>query len=165
MEGTTAAPHARPRRRRRPAAAGGAACLAGSLVLAALLGCAKGGKTATFGSGEDLLGYGEYTATAPNAAGHLIRLKLNQNDTYIRKKYLGACQISESKGEWNASNEVVEFRLQEVRQRPDCQSGQWTTEKSDKVTERNIRNITPSSFELLDQEESSSAEWVKFVKR
>ena len=72
--------------------------------------------------------------------------------------------MSESKGDWKANNEVMEFRLQEVRQRPDCQTEQWTTEKSDKVTERNIRNITPNSFELLDQEESTSAEWVKFVK-
>jgi hypothetical protein len=138
------------------------ACLAGLLFLA---GCAKGGKTATFGSSEDLLAYGEYSAQTPNASGHMIRLKLNQNGTYIRKKFLGTCQVSESKGEWSATNEVVEFRLQEIRQRPDCQAGEWTTEKSDKVSERNIRSITPTSFELLDQEETSSAEWVKFVKR
>jgi hypothetical protein len=137
------------------------ACFAGIVVLA---GCAKGGKTATFGSGEDLLAYGEYSAKAPNASGHLIRLKLNQNGTYIRKKFLGPCQVSESKGEWSATNEAIEFRLQEIRQRPDCQSEQWVSEKSDKVSERDISNITPTSFELLDQEESSEAEWVKFVK-
>lgn len=137
---------------------------AGGLLLA-LAGCAKGGKTATFGSGKDLLGYGEYSAQGVNATGHMTRIKLNQNRTYTKKKFLGPCLLAESQGEWKATNEMIEFRLQEIRQRPGCDTEQWQVEKSDKVTERNLRNITPQSFELLDQEESSSAEWVKFIKR
>lgn len=129
----------------------------------ALSGCARGGKTATFGSGEDLLAYGEYSSQQ-DASGHMTRIKLNQNNTYVKKKFLGPCLLAESKGEWEATNEMIEFKLQEIRQRPTCESEQWVTEKSDRRTERNLRNITPKSFELLDQEENRSAEWVKFVK-
>jgi hypothetical protein len=129
-----------------------------------LTGCHKGGKTATFGSGEDMLGYGEYSAQKVDASGHMIRIKLNQNNTYVKKKFLGPCLLVESKGEWEATNEMIEFKLQEIRQRPNCDTEQWQSEKSDKRAERNLRNITPKSFELLDQEENSSAEWVKFVK-
>lgn len=136
--------------------------LAVALALS-LSGCARGGKTATFGSGADMLGYGEYSSQQ-NASGHMTRIKLNQNNTYVKKKFLGPCLLVESKGEWEATNEVVEFTLQEIRQRPGCDTEQWSTEKSDRRTERNLRNITPNSFELLDQEENSSAEWVKFVK-
>lgn len=139
--------------------------LATILALAmALAGCARGGKTATFGSGEDMLGYGEYSAQKVDATGHMTRIKLNQNNTYVKKKFLGPCLLVESKGEWEATNEMIEFKLQEIRQRPNCDTEQWQSEKSDRRTERNLRNITPKSFELLDQEENSSAEWVKFVK-
>lgn len=140
--------------------------LAATLALAlALTGCHKGGKTATFGSGEDMLGYGEYSAQKPDAAGHMIRIKLNQNNTYIKKKFLGPCLLAESRGEWEATNEMIEFKLREIRQRPDCGTEQWVTEKSDRRAERNLRNITPNSFDLLDQEENRSAEWMKFLKR
>lgn len=135
-----------------------------SALLLAAVGCAKGGKTATFGSGEDLLGYGEYVAQTMDPTGHKLKIKLNQNNTYTKKKYQGACLVVETKGEWKSTNEMMEFSLQEVRRRDDCTTEAWQTEKPDKVVERNIRNITPKSFELLDQEEQSSAEWVKFVK-
>lgn len=141
-----------------------AAALCCFTLLACLGGCAKGGKTATFGSGEDLLGYGEYSAQAMDANGFMARIKLNQNNTYVRKKFKGPCLLSESKGEWKSTNELIEFKLQEIRHRPDCETEAWQTETADKVTEKDIRNITPKSFELLDQEEQSSAEWVKFVK-
>jgi hypothetical protein len=129
-----------------------------------LTGCAKGGKTATFGSGEDLLGYGEYAAQTMDPTGHLIRLKLNQNGTYSKRKFLGKCMVMESSGEWKGTNETMEFRLQEVRRRPDCSTEEWQVEKMDRVSERNISNITPKSFELLDQEDLSAAQWVRFVK-
>jgi hypothetical protein len=58
----------------------------------ALTGCYKGGKTATFGSGEDLLAYGEYS-TQQDASGHMTRIKLNQNNTYVKKKFLGPCLV------------------------------------------------------------------------
>jgi hypothetical protein len=138
----------------------------GPTVLAfclALSGCAKGGKTATFGSSEDTLGYGEYS-TRQDSAGQMTRIKLNQNNTYVKRKFQGPCLLAESKGEWEATNEMIEFKLQEIRQRPSCGTEQWVTEKSNRRTERNLRNITPKSFELLDQEENSSAQWVKFVK-
>jgi hypothetical protein len=127
-------------------------------------GCARGGKTATFGSGEDMLGYGEYSAQKVDATGHMTRIKLNQNNSYVKKKYLGPCLLVESKGEWEATTNLIEFRLQEIRQRSSCETEQWVIEKSDRRAERNLRNVTPNSFELLDQEENSSAEWVKFVK-
>jgi hypothetical protein len=140
------------------------AALLSFVLPASMVGCAKASKTATFGSGEDLLGYGEYSAQTMDANGFMARIKLNQNNTYVRKKFKGPCLLSESKGEWEATNEMIEFKLQEIKHRPDCETEAWQTEKSEKVTERNIRNITPRSFELLDQEETSSAEWVKFVK-
>lgn len=133
-------------------------------LLMALAGCAKGGKTATFGSGQDLLGYGEYVAQTMDPTGHKLKIKLNQNNTYTKQKYQGACLLVETKGEWKSTNEMMEFSLQEIRRRDDCDSEAWQTEKTERVVERNIRNITPKSFELLDQEEQSSAEWVKFVK-
>lgn len=135
-----------------------------SAVLFGASGCAKGGKTATFGSGDDLLGYGEYVAQTMDPTGHMIKIKLNQNNTYVKKKFLGPCLLVESMGEWKSTNEVMEFRLQEIRRRDDCNTEAWQTEKPNKVSEKDIRNITPKSFELLDQEEQSNAEWVKFVK-
>jgi hypothetical protein len=138
--------------------------LASTFALAlALCGCYKGGKTATFGSAEDMLGYGEYSSQQ-DASGQMTRIRLNQNNTYVKRKFQGRCLLVESKGEWEATNEMMEFKLQEIRQRPNCDTEQWVSEKSDRRTERNLRNITPKSFELLDQEENSSAEWVKFVK-
>lgn len=137
-----------------------------TLALAlALSACYKGGKTATFGSSEDTLGYGEYSAQKVDATGHMTRIKLNQNNTYVKKKFLGPCLLAESKGQWEATNEMIEFKLQEIRQRQSCDTEQWVTEKSDRRTERNLRNITPNSFDSLDQEENSSAEWMKFLKR
>lgn len=149
---------------RRLAAHGAGLILALSAAALFAAGCARGGKTATFGSGDDLLGYGDYSAQAMDAGGHLTRIKLNQNSTYTKKKYKGTCLLVESNGEWEATNELITFKLQEIRQRPGCETEEWRVEKSDKVAERNLRNITPNSFELLDQEEQSAAEWVKFVK-
>lgn len=159
----TALSTARIMRRRSLLACAVPAALFSALLLAAS-GCAKGGKTATFGSGQDLLGYGEYVAQTMDPTGHKLKIKLNQNNTYTKKKYQGACLLVETKGEWKSTNEMMEFSLQEIRRRDGCDSETWQTEKSERVVERNIRNITPKSFELLDQEEQSNAEWVKFVK-
>jgi hypothetical protein len=142
--------------------------LAPFLVAAALAfaaGCAKGGKTATFGSGEDLISYGEYSAQDPGASGQVVRLKLNQNGTYVKRRLQGTCLLSESSGEWSATNESMEFRTQEMRRRPDCSTEQWQVEKEARRSERIIRNITTNSFELLDQDELSAAEWLRFSKR
>lgn len=133
--------------------------------LAVLGGCARGGKTATFGSGEDLISYGEYTAQDPGPTGQAVRLKLNPNGTYLKRRFQGKCLLSESSGAWSATNESMEFRTQEMRRRPDCSAEQWQVEKEVRVSERIIRNITTNSFELLDQDEQSAAEWLRFSKR
>jgi hypothetical protein len=134
-------------------------------ALAVLAGCARGGKTATFGSGEDLISYGEYSAQDPGTSGQAVRLKLNPNGTYLKRRFQGKCLLSESSGEWSATNESMEFRTREMRRRPDCSTEQWQVEKEVRVAERIIRNITTNSFELLDQDEQSAAEWLRFSKR
>jgi hypothetical protein len=71
----------------------------------------------------------------------------------------------EYKGDWKCDNESVDFTLQEIRHRPDCHSESWETEKVGRSTHRLIRSVTTSSFELLDQDDTTSAQWIKFVKR
>lgn len=134
-----------------------------TLVLA---GCAgHGSRTASFGSSQDLLGYGVYTAQAQDSAGMSVKLSLNQNGTYSKKRLHGNCLVLENKGEWKSDNENITFHMTEVRKRPDCTAEDWQVEKVDKSAARMIRNMTVNSFELLDQEEQSSAEWIRFVKR
>ena len=72
--------------------------------------------------------------------------------------------LVESKGEWKGDEQEIEFRLQEVRIRPDCDTEDWQVEKKDLTSPRMLRNVTTRSFELLDQDENTSAEWQKFVK-
>jgi hypothetical protein len=135
------------------------------LALGALAGCArKVSRTASFGTPENVLAYGVYTATTLDS-GLSVKLSLNQNGTYSKKKFRGSCFVMEYKGDWKSDNESVEFGLQEVRHRPDCGSENWQTEKTARNTRRLIRSVTTTSFELLDQDETTSAEWVKFVKR
>jgi hypothetical protein len=131
-----------------------------------LSGCAKhGSRTASFGSSDDLLSYGVYSAQSQDASGMATKLSLNQNNTYSRKKFQGACLLAENKGEWKADHDAIEFRLQEVRKRNDCNSEDWRVEKVDRSISRMLRNVTTKSFDLLDQEEDVSAQWVRFIKR
>ena len=71
----------------------------------------------------------------------------------------------ETKGEWKCDHESIEFKLMEIRKRADCNSENWQIEKQEKTNSRLIRNMTLTSFDLLDQEEDASAQWVRFVKR
>jgi hypothetical protein len=73
--------------------------------------------------------------------------------------------MMEYKGDWKCDNESIEFALEEIRHRPDCNSESWQTEKTRKQTHRMIRSVTTTSFELLDQDSTTSAEWIRFVKR
>jgi hypothetical protein len=134
-----------------------------AVILAALCGCAK--KTVrTAGTPDNVLSYGIYTATSLDS-GLSVKLSLNQTATYSKKKFQGSCFITEYKGEWACDNESVDFHLTEIRQRPDCNTEDWRSDKVDKHTRRLIRSVTVTSFELLDQDDQSSDEWVKFVKR
>jgi hypothetical protein len=129
-------------------------------------GCAKHStRTASFGSPDEMLTYGVYSSQAPDAAGMATKLSLNQNNTYSRKKFQGACLLSENKGEWKGDHESIEFRMLETRRRPDCSSENWQVEKVDKTASRLVRNMTTNSFDLLDQEEDAAAQWIRFVKR
>lgn len=134
---------------------------AAALLLA--VGCTRK-ITRTAGTPENVLAYGVYTATTLDS-GLSVKLSLNQSATYSKKKFQGSCFIMEYKGEWTCDNESMDFHLTEVRHRPDCNSEDWQVEKTDKRTSRHIRSVTMTSFELLDQDDQSSDEWVKFVKR
>lgn len=135
--------------------------LAAMLVL--LSGCSKKA-VRTAGTPDNILSYGIYTATVLDS-GLSVKLSLNQTSTYSKKKFQGSCFINEYKGEWVCDNESIDFHLTEIRQRPDCNTEDWRSEKVDKHTRRLIRSVTVTSFELLDQDDQSSDEWVKFVKR
>lgn len=138
-----------------------------SLAFAAMLfaGCArKVSRTANFGTPDNVLSYGVYTATVLDS-GLSVKLSLNQNNTYSKKKFQGSCFLMEYKGEWKCDNESIDFNLQEIRTRPDCDTENWQVQKAEKNTHRLIRMVTTSSFEVLDQEDATSNEWVKFVKR
>lgn len=140
-----------------------AALMAASLLF--LTACAKHtGRTATFGSPQDILSYGVYTAATLDS-GYSVKLNLNQNETYSKKKFLGSCFVMEYKGTWTCDNESIQFHLTEFRQRPNCETGEWTSTRVDKSARRLIRSVSPKSFDLLDQEEQSSDSWIKFVKR
>jgi hypothetical protein len=141
------------------AAAGAVACL-----LLSLSSCSKASRTASFGTPENVLSFGVYTAATLDS-GLSVKLSLNQSGTYSKKKFQGSCFVSESKGEWSSDNEAMEFHLMEIRTRPDCNTEDWQTQKADKRSRRHIRSVTTNSFELLDQDDRSSDEWVKFVKR
>ena len=133
--------------------------------LAALTGCAKhGSKTATFGSSSELLAYGVYSAQVQDSIGMATKLSLNQNHTYSRKKFQGPCLLIEEKGEWKSDQDAIDFRLTEMRKRDDCNSEDWRVEKMDTPTSRMLRNVTTNSFDLLDQEDDASAQWIRFIK-
>jgi hypothetical protein len=135
------------------------------LALGIFAGCARNvSRTANFGTPDNVLSYGVYTATALDS-GMSVKLNLNQNGTYSKKKFLGSCFMMEYKGDWKCDNESIEFALEEIRHRPDCNSESWQTEKTRKQTHRMIRSVTTTSFELLDQDSTTSAEWIRFVKR
>jgi hypothetical protein len=135
------------------------------LALGVFSGCARNvSRTANFGTPDNVLSYGVYTATSLDS-GLSVKLSLNQNGTYSKKKFRGSCFVMEYKGDWKCDNETIDFALEEIRHRPDCNSESWQTEKTAKQTRRMIRSVTTTSFELLDQDSTSSAEWVKFVKR
>jgi hypothetical protein len=139
-----------------------------SLIASAALmlaGCARQPtRTANFGTPEDLLSYGVYTATTLDS-GLSVKLSLNQNNTYSKKKFQGSCFIQEYKGEWSCDNEAIDFHLTEIRRRPNCNTEDWQVDKADRKTRRLIRQVTTKSFDLLDQDEATSNEWIKYVKR
>jgi Ser-tRNA(Ala) deacylase AlaX len=120
--------------------------------------------TRTAGTPDNVLAYGVYTAATLDS-GLSVKLSLNQTSTYSKKKFQGSCFIIEYKGEWTCDNESIDFHLTEIRHRPDCNTEDWQVEKTDKHTRRLIRGVTMKSFELLDQDDQSSDEWVKFIKR
>ncbi|MEO6098162.1 MAG: hypothetical protein ABIW76_21850 [Fibrobacteria bacterium] len=128
-------------------------------------GCARQAtRTANFGTPDNVLSYGVYTAAVLDS-GLSVKLSLNQNGTYSKKKFQGSCFLIEYKGEWSCDNASIEFHLSEIRQRPDCSNEDWRSEKKDRTSRRLIRGVTTTSFDLLDQDVQSSDEWVKFVKR
>lgn len=141
------------------AVVGALACL-----LLVLSSCSKTSRTANFGTPDNVLSYGVYTAATLDL-GLSVKLSLNQNSTYSKKKFQGSCFIAESKGKWSCDNESIEFHLSEIRSRPDCNTEDWQSQKADKTSRRHIRSLTTNSFELLDQDDQSSDEWVKFAKR
>ena len=133
--------------------------------LASLTGCAKHStKIATFGSSSELLAYGVYSAQGQDNRGMATKLSLNQNYTYSRKKFQGPCLLIEERGEWKSDQEAINFRLTEIRKRDDCNSEDWRVEKMDTPTSRMLRNVTTNSFDLLDQEDDASAQWIRFLK-
>jgi hypothetical protein len=140
-----------------------AICAIGALAFAAC-GGKSASRTANFGTPDNVLSYGVYTASTLDS-GLSTKLSLNQNGTYSKKKFRGSCFVIEYKGEWAWDNDAVDFHLQEIRHRPDCGTEEWQTEKTDKKARRLIRGVTTTSFDLLDQDNQSSDEWVKFVKR
>jgi hypothetical protein len=148
---------------RKPMALAGA--LAASLLLLLAASCSRQPtRTANFGTPDNVLSYGVYTATTLDS-GLSVKLSLNQNKTYSKKKFQGTCFIMEYKGEWSCDNESIAFHLSEVRHRPDCSTEDWQSEKTDRSSRRLIRGVTTTSFDLLDQDDQSSDQWVKFVKR
>jgi hypothetical protein len=135
-------------------------------MIASLLGCAKHGtKTAKFGTSDEILSAGVYSAQNQDAGGLATKLSLNQNHTYSRKKFQGPCLLMENRGEWKSDHDAIEFHLTEIRKRSDCNTEDWQVEKMDNTLSRMLRNVTPNSFDLLDQEEEVSAQWVRFIKR
>lgn len=136
-----------------------------ALLMPLLSGCSRQPtRTASFGTPDNVLSYGVYTAAALDS-GLSVKLSLNQNSTYSKKKFQGSCFLIEYKGEWSCDNASIEFHLSEIRQRPDCSTEDWRSMKMDRTSRRLIRGVTTTSFELLDQDDQSSDEWVKFVKR
>ncbi len=133
------------------------------LLMSLASGCARK-SVRVAGTPDNVLAYGVYTATALDS-GLSVKLSLNQTGTYSKKKFQGSCFMTEYKGDWICDNESMEFHLTEIRQRPDCNTEDWRSDKVEKRTRRLIRGVTMTSFELLDQDDQSSDEWVKFVKR
>jgi hypothetical protein len=138
--------------------------LLGACVAALLSGCASP-KTANFGSARNILSFGVYSGQGTDGTGMAVKISLNPNNTYSKKRFQGPCLLMENKGDWKSTDEVIQFHLQEIRSRNACDTEDWQVEKLDKTAERMIRNVTTTSFEILDQEDQTSAEWQKFVKR
>jgi hypothetical protein len=138
--------------------------LAFMLALGAFVGCSRPvSRTASFGTPDNVLSYGVYTSSTLDS-GFMVKLSLNQSGTYTKKKFRGSCLTMEYKGDWKCDNEAIDFTLQEIRHRPDCNTEAWQTEKVGKSTRRMLRSVTTNSFEVLDQDDTTSAQWVRFVK-
>src|SRR3954470_13494267 len=75
--------------------------------------------TRTAGTPDNILPYGVYTATVLDS-GLSVKLSLNQTNTYSKKKFQGSCFVIEYKGDWSCDNDAVDFHLEEIRHRPDC---------------------------------------------
>jgi len=133
---------------------------------ASLIGCAKhDNRVANYGTPDEAITYGVYSAQTQDGNGFATKISMNPNHTYSKKKFQDACLRMEYKGEWKYLGESLEFHLQEIRKRGDCNSEDWQVDKQDAVNPRIIRNVTTNSFELLDQEEDKPATWVHFKKR
>jgi hypothetical protein len=133
-------------------------------ALGAFIGCSRPvSRTASFGTPENVLSYGVYT-TSTLDSGFVVKLSLNQSGTYTKKKFRGSCLLMEYKGGWKCDNEAIDFTLQEIRHRPDCNTEEWQTEKVGKSTRRMLRSVSTNSFEVLDQDDTTSAQWIRFVK-
>ncbi len=131
-----------------------------------LFGCATHStRTANFGTADENIGFGVYSAKEQDSAGMATKLSLNSNNSFSRKKFQGPCLLIESKGEWKSDHESIGFVLSEIKKRSDCNSENWSVEKSDKSFSRLLRNLTPTSFELLDQEDEGAEHWVHYLKR
>ena len=150
---------------RNPLAGVGAPAALVAALLLLLSACARQPtRTANFGTPDNVLSYGVYTAAVLDS-GLSVKLSLNQNNTYSKKKFRGSCFVMEYKGDWSCDNGSIEFHLTEARHRPDCNAEDWQTEKIEKTSRRLIRGVTNMSFDLLDQDDETSDQWVKFVKR
>jgi hypothetical protein len=134
------------------------ACLA--MAGCAALACTK---VSTFRPSEDFVSYGVYTAKSQEAGGVTVKLNLNQNNTYSKRRFQGTCLLMENNGKWESGQEYLEFRLREIRRRESCDAS-WQVEKVDKTARRTIRNITTRAFDMLEEGEATEAEWIKFTK-
>lgn len=143
-----------------------ATLLIGSFFLLGMMGCAKhNSRVANYGTPDEAITYGVYSAQVQDGNGFSTKLSMNPNHSYSKKKFQDACLRMEYKGDWKYLGESVEFHLQEIRKRNDCNSEDWQVDKQDVTNARIIRNVTTNSFELLDQEEDRAATWMRFQKR
>ncbi len=136
--------------------------LAGLAIVALLASCASRSERPEVGG---FVTYGLYFASLPSDPTVTFSLSLSQNKTYTKRRHKDDCLLSETGGIWNADHEGLEFHMDRLRHRGDCDSA-WEEKNEKKVSRRFIRGMSAASFELLDDGDGyMEPEWLTFRKR
>jgi hypothetical protein len=113
----------------------------------------------------DFLSAGSYRSRMNKDSGAMIGLflQLNRGNRFAFTTREAGCQVSEDRGTWNGSQDILILRVEKSFRRNDCASG-WESTASQAVYECPLRNVTNKSFQLLHDEIQQGTAWTQWEK-